>query len=263
MALYAKFFVGAYAYFLLNYFVPNGFAYWLCWKVKRDDWAQHRIQKDREPKPGQVGREIRSSVSTLACFAGIATFVFFLYRHGYTSLTLEPMPLWYYAVSVVALMLIHDTYFYWVHRLMHTKALYRLVHKEHHDSTAPTPWATYSNTTFEVLMNCALWPLCFTLPVHPLVVVALVFTENIYNTLGHLGFEFMPQWVLKNKWICAVQATATHHDAHHRYFRGNYSHYFNLWDKLMGTELRQYSHMREHVYDQPEPGAPSETRKAA
>ena len=241
MVTYCAFFVGAYAWFLVNYFVPNGFFYWLCWKLKHDDWAEHRIQKDRGPKPGQVAKEIKSSLSTLAIFAAIATFVFCCWRNGYSSVTTEPMPPGYHLFSVVALMLIHDTHVYWMHRHMHTKLLYRLVHKEHHDSSSPTPWATYSNTTWETLMNCALWPLCFTIPVHPAVVVLLVFTENIYNTFGHLGYEFFPMNMMKNRWISAVQATPSHHDAHHRWYRGNYGHYFNFWDRVMGTELKQYT----------------------
>jgi sterol desaturase/sphingolipid hydroxylase (fatty acid hydroxylase superfamily) len=78
--------------------------------------------------------------------------------------------------------------------------------------------------------------------------LAVLFLQNIYDTFGHLGYEFFPQWILRNKWICAVQATPSHHDAHHRYFRGNYSHYFNIWDLLMRTEIPKYSHMRETVY---------------
>ena len=249
---YFAFFLIATAFFFTSYFVPNGLAYWLCWQRNKHEWAGHRIQKDREPKPGQIRREITSSLTTLLCFAAISTFVFFCYRHGYGSVTTAPKSWAYHLFSIVALVLIHDTYFYWVHRLMHTKALYRLVHKEHHDSVTPTPWATYSNTHYETLMNCCLWPLCFTVPVHPLIVVLLMSVENIFNTLGHLGYEFMPNWVLRNKWICAVLATSTHHDAHHRYFQGNFSHYFNLWDKLMGTEVKQYPRLRETVLDQVE-----------
>jgi sterol desaturase/sphingolipid hydroxylase (fatty acid hydroxylase superfamily) len=83
------------------------------------------------------------------------------------------------------------------------------------------------------------------MPAHPVVVLTVLFLQNIYDTFGHLGYEFFPTWMLRNKWILAVQATPTHHDAHHRYFQGNYSHYFNVWDWLMGTELEQYAELCE------------------
>ena len=36
--------------------------------------------------------------------------------------------------TVVALDVLHDAWFYWTHRLLHTKALFRRVHSMHHDS---------------------------------------------------------------------------------------------------------------------------------
>lgn len=262
---YGVFFLLAYAYFLVNYFLPNGFFYWLCWQRNSDFWATHRIQKDRAPKPDQVRREILSSLKSLAWYAVIATFVLLCYRHGFTSMTLEGVPRGYHLLSLVVLMLLHDTYFYWLHRLIHVRPIFRIVHKHHHDSRAPTPWAAYSLSTSEAILQCPLWVLCFTMPAHPAIVVAVLFLQNIYDTFGHLGHEFFPRWMLHSRWILAVQATPTHHDAHHRYFQGNYSHYFNFWDRLMGTELPEYSQMCETAYEPVQPGSqsPSRARPAA
>ena len=35
----------------------------------------------------------------------------------------------------------NDVFFYWTHRLLHTKWLYTHVHKIHHESFNPDPWA--------------------------------------------------------------------------------------------------------------------------
>ena len=175
MAQYSIFFLLAYAYFLVNYFVPNGFFYWLCWKAQFPWWANNRIQKDREPRPDQVETEIKSSLKSLAWYAAIATFVFYCYRHGYTSMTTAAAPLGYHLLSLLVLMLLHDTSFYWIHRLLHTRKLFQLVHKHHHDSRAPTPWAAYSLSAGESIVQCPLWVLCFTMPAHPLVVLAVFF----------------------------------------------------------------------------------------
>jgi hypothetical protein len=66
---YVTFFLIVSAFFLISYFVPNGIAYWLCWKRNNDDWASHRIQKDREPNPGQVSRIGRTIDGTCSGFA--------------------------------------------------------------------------------------------------------------------------------------------------------------------------------------------------
>jgi sterol desaturase/sphingolipid hydroxylase (fatty acid hydroxylase superfamily) len=244
MDRYCTFYVMSYGYFLVNYFVPNGFFYWFYWKSNRE-WAGQRIQQDRDPRPGQVTSEIKSSVKSLAWYAAVATFVLYCYRHGSTAMFTGPVRRGYHLFSVASLMFVHDTYFYWVHRLLHTRPLFRLVHKHHHESRTPTPWAAYSLSTGEAIVQCPLWVLCFTVPANPLVVLVVLFLQNIYDTFGHLGYEFFPKWILRNKWICAVQATPTHHDDHHRYFKGNFAHYFNIWDTLMGTELRQTARIRE------------------
>jgi sterol desaturase/sphingolipid hydroxylase (fatty acid hydroxylase superfamily) len=219
-----------------------------------------RIQQDRDPRPGQVAAEIKSSLKSLAWYAAIATFVLYCYRHRATAMFTGPARSGYHLFSVASLMFIHDTYFYWVHRLFHTRPLFRLVHKHHHDSRTPTPWAAYSLSTGEAIAQCPLWVLCFTVPAHPLAVLFVLFLQNIYDMFGHLGYEFFPKWILRNKWICAVQATPTHHDDHHRYFQGNFAHYFNIWDTLMGTELRQTARIREAARAEVEVGNDSGDR---
>ena len=37
------------------------------------------------------------------------------------------------------MLLIHDTYFYWTHRIMHHPKLFNLFHLLHHRSTNPSP----------------------------------------------------------------------------------------------------------------------------
>jgi sterol desaturase/sphingolipid hydroxylase (fatty acid hydroxylase superfamily) len=260
MAEYSVFFLLAYAYFLLNYFLPNGFFYWLFWKRNRESWADQRIQKDREPSPDQIRTEIASSLRSLAWYAAIATFAMWCYRHGYSSMSTSAVPSGRHFLSLVLLMLAHDTYFYWVHRLLHVRPIFRLIHRHHHDSLAPTPWAAYSLSTGEAILQCPLWVLCFTVPAHPAIVLTVLFLQNIYDTFGHLGYEFFPGWMLRSKWILAVQATPTHHDTHHRYFQGNFGHYFNLWDRLMRTELPQYSHLYDGAHDAAPSSRPTTAR---
>jgi len=186
----------------------------------------------------------------LTLYAVIATFCYWCYRNGYSMVDWNLIGGGKIIISLLVLMILFDTWFYWVHRAIHLKPLYIRFHKQHHESITPTPWATYSFSSFEAVANCPLWVLCFTFPAHPLAIIIGLFFHNIYNTFGHLGYEFFPKWALRNKFICAVQATPTHHDAHHRYVQGNYGHYFNIWDTLMKTELRQYKPLRESVYEQ-------------
>ena len=245
---YLVFFLASMAWFQFWYFVPNGFFYWLFWRHKAFD--PQRIQADRNPRPGQIRTEILRSIRSLTIYAAIATFCYWCFKNGYSMVDWEFIGSGKVIISTLVLMFAYDTWFYWIHRLIHWKPLYRRIHKHHHESLTPTPWASYSFSMAEAVLQCPLWILCFVFPSHPMAVLIGLFIQNIYDTFGHLGYEFFPRWMLRNSMLCSVQATPTHHDAHHRYMLGNYGHYFNIWDFCMRTELSQYRSMREEVYDQ-------------
>jgi sterol desaturase/sphingolipid hydroxylase (fatty acid hydroxylase superfamily) len=125
-------------------------------------------------------------------------------------------------VSFGLAMFLHDTYFYATHRLMHTRALFRLLHSCHHKSITPTPWAILSFQPLETIFQFGFFALLVLfVPMHPAVLLAYLFYDELVNAAGHSGHEFIP--------------AVTHHDLHHSKFHCNYGHYFNLWDRLMGT----------------------------
>jgi sterol desaturase/sphingolipid hydroxylase (fatty acid hydroxylase superfamily) len=66
-----------------------------------------------------------------------------------------------------------------------------------------------------------------------------------------LGYEFFPKgWASHpiTKWI----NTSTHHNLHHQKFLGNYSLYFNFWDRIMGTNFPQYETYFDEVVEKRE-----------
>ena len=247
---YALFFLLALAWFQFWYFVPNGFFYWLFWR--HESFDSQRIQPDRRPRPKQIRMEIFRSVRTLTLYSIIATFCFWCYRHGYSMVDDNRVGGGKVIISVLVSLLLFDTWFYWLHRLLHWKPLYRSIHKQHHESFTPTPWASSSFSCGEAILLCPLWVFCFGFPSHPMAILIGLFIQNLHGVFGHLGYEFMPKRMLCSKLACSFQATPTHHDSHHRCLRGNYGHYFNLWDVLMRTELKQYKPLREAMYDQAE-----------
>ena len=52
--------------------------------------------------------------------------------------------------------------------------------------------------------------------------------------ISHLGYEFYPSWIAR--WFI----TSTHHNMHHTNARGHFMLYFNIWDRLMGTNEARY-----------------------
>jgi hypothetical protein len=71
-----------------------------------------------------------------------------------------------------------------------------------------------------------------------------------FNVVGHTGYEFYPSWLL-DSWLGRFLNTPTNHIQHHESFRGNFSLYFNLWDRLMGTNHPEYAARFREVTTRP------------
>ena len=56
---------------------------------------------------------------------------------------------------------------------------------------------------------------------------------------GHCGYEIYPRWFMKTPLGWLINSV-THHAQHHETFRANYGLYFNVWDRLMGTNHPEY-----------------------
>jgi sterol desaturase/sphingolipid hydroxylase (fatty acid hydroxylase superfamily) len=92
------------------------------------------------------------------------------------------------------------------------------------------------------------------IPMHGLAFAAFMAWQIIFNVFGHLGHEIYPGWFFRTaagRWL----NTPTHHHLHHEQFRGNYGLYFNVWDRLMGTNLPDYSARIGRERPQPEGSA--------
>src|SRR5262249_30357440 len=141
----------------------------------------------------------------------------------------------WFAASIVLCIFIHDAYFYWTHRLMHHRWLYRRFHHVHHLSVSPTPWATYSFSVGEAFVQAGIGPLVIlVMPLHPVAFAAFMTWQVFFNVLGHCGYELWPTWFMRSG-MGHFLNSSTHHAQHHERFKANYSLYFNIWDRLMRT----------------------------
>jgi sterol desaturase/sphingolipid hydroxylase (fatty acid hydroxylase superfamily) len=143
--------------------------------------------------------------------------------------------------------IMHDTYFYWTHRIMHHKSLFNTMHLVHHKSTNPSPWAAYAFHPLESIVEVGIFVVfLFTLPVHTTHIIIFFLLSIMYNIYGHLGWELYPKGFSKSvigKWI----NTSVNHNQHHKYFKGNYGLYFLFWDRIMGTIRADYDEAFEEV----------------
>jgi sterol desaturase/sphingolipid hydroxylase (fatty acid hydroxylase superfamily) len=151
-------------------------------------------------------------------------------RHGWS----------YFWFSFGGLIVAHDTWFYWTHRLMHWRPLFSVMHRVHHLSHTPTPWSALAFHPTEAAVQAMIFPLvALVMPIHPLVALLWLVYMIFINVWGHLGFELLPEG-FRHHWLFRWHNTTTHHDMHHRHATANYGLYFNFWDRVMGTNHRDY-----------------------
>jgi sterol desaturase/sphingolipid hydroxylase (fatty acid hydroxylase superfamily) len=204
------------------------------------------------PAPSDYRREIQFSVLTTVIFTiiGFSTFHPYLLR-PYTQIydVYGMHGVWYEAASFILVIFVHDTYFYWTHRAMHSKWGMKYVHLVHHKSTNPSPWASFSFHPLEAVVEAGIIVVIVMLfPIHRNTVLLFMLFMTIYNVYGHLGWELYPKRFHRSiigKWV----NTSVNHNQHHKKFEGNYGLYFLFWDRWLGTIRDDYDAAFEEVAD--------------
>jgi lathosterol oxidase len=224
-----------------NYLIFAGAGWVLGYLLFRRLWARRKIIA-AYPGRADLFRELRLSLQTVLIYGVVGAVTFAATQRGWTQLywkLTDHSRLWFWT-SIGLTIVLHDTWFYWTHRLMHHPALFRWFHRAHHRSHNPSPWAAYAFSPLEAVMQAAIFPLAISLyPVHPAAFGLFMLWQITHNVLGHTGYEIYPHWLM-DTWLGKVLNTPTNHVMHHEFVRGNYGLYFNVWDRLMGTNHARY-----------------------
>lgn len=235
-----------------NYTLLAGVMWILCYIVFRRRWL-HRKIVSRFPTSPEVRREIRYSLLSMVIFALSGAATVELARRGWTQMywRVDQHGWTWFWLSVGLTILLHDTYFYWSHRLMHHRRLFRWFHRTHHLSHNPSPWAAYAFDPLEAVAQSLIFPMAVLLyPIHPLAFAIFMGWQITYNILGHTGYEFHPKWLMKTP-LRFILNTPTNHIMHHEKMQGNYGLYFNIWDRIGGTNHRDYEKRFEEITSRP------------
>lgn len=197
-----------------RYVVMAGGAYLFFWRWRGNPLTAKGRTQRRAFERADLWREFRWSMLTCVVF-GVMFGVAFTGQ--------APKPLTHSGFAAVleffgwlaVVLIIHDTFFYWSHRLLHHPLLFALAFHP-----------------LEAMLQ-GVWALpLFLLPIPTVVWLAFAVAAITINVVGHCGVEVVPERIRKSlSWFNYT----TNHDAHHAHVRGNYGLYFSLWDRVMGT----------------------------
>jgi sterol desaturase/sphingolipid hydroxylase (fatty acid hydroxylase superfamily) len=215
--------------------------WWLLWVVLKAPLKNRKI-REASPPTRQMAMEFAVSIRSIAIFATVALGMDYLAEAGaypLASLGKQLGPLWFWA-SLGLMIVGHDAYYYWTHRLMHRLRWLRPIHRLHHRSFNPSPFTAYSFDLGEAAMMASfvvIWP--FVVPTAWPVIPLFMIHQIARNTLAHAGYELMPA-DRNGRPLIDWLTTTTHHDLHHANAGSNFGLYFTWWDRWMGTESPDY-----------------------
>ncbi len=198
---------------------------------------RYRVMDGKAPPAETIGRAIRQISVTHVGFLGVITLVVYPAWRAMGGELSAPWPsLPQMAWQLVACMLVQDTIFYWSHRTLHTKWLFKKVHRKHHDFRYVRGIsAEYFHPAESILNVIALMVGPVVLAVHPLTFVLWQGIRVWESVEAHSGYAFT--------------SLASRHAYHHLYAaRGCLGSFFGIWDRLMGTDAHWQQWRKEQTH---------------
>jgi lathosterol oxidase len=213
-------------------------------------YFQKRKIQPAAPKFEHVRHEVVHSVQTLVGGALIAQIFKFGIDHGFINLLSMdeqaeavgggwPAVVARWLSEVFLYFLIFDAYFYFGHRLFHTKHFW-FIHKSHHVSKSPNAISGFSFNPIEGNIFGTFLPI-YTATLSYLfggmlkaTLIACAMIQLLQTVFIHCGYEVVGASHFENK-ILSFFLTATFHDRHHEHPNCNFSGFFTWLDNVFGT----------------------------
>lgn len=141
---------------------------------------------------------------------------------------------------IIVFLFIEDFSFYWLHRMLHHKSLYKLIHKTHHRYRLVVGICSeYCHPLEYFLANIlptTAGPLILGQRSHLITYFAWACIRIAETTDGHSGYEF--PWSPFR--LLAFSAGQEYHNFHHLTFDGNYGSFLTVWDRLFKTTNKEF-----------------------
>ena len=140
--------------------------------------------------------------------------------------------------------LLVEPIYYWAHRLMHWRGVYKFMHKHHHLSVVPRPLTAVSFLWSEHVIYDVLFCLNMLIPSlmghgsYALWCSWIAFALDLPNAFGHLNFEVLPAWWLDSPFFPFFY-NVTYHHVHHAYVNYNYALFMPISASVARDEVRE------------------------
>ncbi len=167
--------------------------------------------------------------SGVTIWSALECLLWWAMANGYAAtITFQSNPVWFIAIFFL-IPVWESFYFYWMHRFLHTNAMYRF-HALHHRNTDIGPWSGLSMHPVEHAFYFGSVLIHFAIASHPVHIIFHLMFYGLLAITSHTGFEGV---LFRNK--KRLHLGNFHHQIHHRYFECNYGNLDVPWDILFGS----------------------------
>lgn len=173
---------------LVKYFIFAGVPFLIFYKLYPNTFSKGKIQSRWANKKNFI-REILHSIQMIFISTVLVVAILKSPLKDYTLFynTKSDYSIWWVPISVLLALIVHDSYFYWMHRTIHHPRLYKKVHFLHHKSINPSPWASYSFHFIEaVFESMFIVILLFFIPMSKISLLLFGLCAFSINVYGHL-----------------------------------------------------------------------------
>jgi len=185
------------------------------------------------------GDQVRDNIFRTLCYAvpivtAYEVITYWVFANGWLAFlpfAENSAAFWIWFVALLLLMpVIHSTPFYFSHRLLHCRPLYRTVHRIHHCNVEVGPFSGLAMHPVELAIYfstvCVQWLICL----HPLNALYQLQFAVFNAAMSHTGYEKI---LLTDK--VGIESNSYFHYLHHKYFECNYGGTIAPMDQIFGT----------------------------
>ena len=231
-------FIKQYLITLISALTIMSAAYLIFWIIFGKKLSNRKIQLSKRAGWSQIKGELGATFLSFIGGTLFSILLLSLNEIGFTQFYLETgkFGFGYEVITIIVMLVVSDTWFYWSHRSMHHPSIYKYVHALHHKSLDVNP---YTSSSFHIIESLwlTLWllPLALVMPISMTVLGIMQVIGTFNNLKSHLGYELFPKFFSLPPFNILVNAT--NHSLHHTQYNGNYGLFFRFWDIICGTEL--------------------------
>jgi sterol desaturase/sphingolipid hydroxylase (fatty acid hydroxylase superfamily) len=211
----------------------------LGWALGRTRLAERWRVYRRSLAPGQLRSEARAALGVVLVDAVLLA----AFRSVFES-RMVPFSPGVALATYVWMFVGFEVWFYVTHRLLHTRALYRL-HAQHHVAQVTDPLTSLSFSMAErlILMGGGFGLVVLAMQFMPVTrpaILAYVLTNYVLNVFGHGNTEWLPERFVRS-WAGRLFFTPTFHALHHARYQGHYGLFTPVLDRWLGTHFDDYA----------------------